>query len=628
MTIISVAALAMLVLGHLLRAIRQATLFPASARPRTFHLMVGLSVAYVVNVVIPFRIGEAGRALYVAARADQPFGRVCATVIVERLSDLAVVSVLLFAIPMFFGADHSTVPFVASVTMGGTLVVAVLLAHLLRSSRHARAALWGLASLFNDRLRFTLVDMAWSAAQFLTSTLLLRPRYVMLTVLMWGAYLLAYVLLGLSVQLDLASVIVVLLSRPLAPLADAGALASALVLLTTFAALFILSIGLIVDRGGIGRSLRRVVRLGLPPAELPAAMVGTAFARDEDYGAMLRAHFTDGKSTMARFGLHGLDGAVVQRLLPGGSDAITAVVETDGHLAIRKFAFEDAGDKLAEQAGWLHAHQGELPLAEITSERRSGAKFRFDMPYLTTARDLCEMIHVLPVAASRELVGDVVRRVALWHESHAAGQCSDDALAAYINHKVVANARMVLDFARLRLPERYHINGGSFSLEEWNCLLDPVWIAEQLPSRATSAIHGDLTIENIIVCPERAPGWYLIDPNPGNLFDTPLIDWAKLMQSLNLGYEALNRGPAASLRDDAIDVMFARSRAYSDVHEGLVEQLSDRLGADGLREVSFHEIVNYLRLIPYKMRHNPAKAMTFFAAASVLLRRYTAGDDA
>ena len=44
-----------------------------------------------------------------------------------------------------------------------------------------------------------------------------------------------------------------------------------------------------------------------------------------------------------------------------------------------------------------------------------------------------------------------------------------------------------------------------------------------------------------------------------------------------------------------------------------------------MREIAFHELVNYLRLTPYKIRHDPHKALTFFACVSILLRRYLKG---
>ena len=47
-----------------------------------------------------------------------------------------------------------------------------------------------------------------------------------------------------------------------------------------------------------------------------------------------------------------------------------------------------------------------------------------------------------------------------------------------------------------------------------------------------------------------------------------------------------------------------------------------RFGEDGLREIYFHELMNYLRMMPYKIRQNPKKAICFFACTSILLGQY------
>jgi hypothetical protein len=615
------AAICTLVLAHVLRAVRHSALFPAGARPRTFHLAVGLSIGYVVDALAPLRLGELVRAIYVSARAGQGFGLVLATIVFERLVDLVAVVIILLVLPHVAAGGAAVSPW-ELVLMSGAAVAIAAAALLVPASRQARRLIWGATSLFNDRIRLTLIDAAWALAQLVAS----RPHryryYLLLTVPMWAIYLGSYALLARATGLSLGAVTIDLLAKPLSALIGGGPLDRVLAPFAVIAALSILLAGLITDGSGIRRAFRQAVRLGLPAADVSTLMSRAAFARDEDYDAVLRAHFTDAGSAAAGFGVHGLDGAVVQRLLPGGSDAQTAVVETDGRFVIRKFAMDAAAAKLAEQADWLHAHQAELPLADIIGERSGFAQHRYDMPYLASAHDLYEMVHVMPVEASRRILRDVVERVDRWHRAHGAGLCAPAALDAYVERKVIANARMALDFARTRLPERYSINDEVHTLSDWNRLLDPDWIRAQLSQRGVGAVHGDLTIENIIVCPERRPGWYLIDPNPANLFDTPLIDWAKLMQSLNLGYEALDRGPPARIEDGAVRVLFARSRVYAELHDELSSLLQRRLGAEGCREVAFHEIVNYLRLIPYKLRNQPAKVATFFACASVLLRQY------
>lgn len=624
MHLIYIAAIGTLMVGHVLRAIRQATLFPARARPGNFHLTVGLSIAYVINAVLPFRIGEVARCVYVSVRAREGFGLVCATVIAERLSDLVVAAAILFGMVLLSNGAQLLAP-ALQITLMAVIAIGVL--RMLNHSSRVRALFWSAASLFNENIRLRVIEIAWTSAQLVNSGSLLRPHYLLLTGLMWSAYLTAYALFGAAIGMDVSAVVTTLLAAPLSPLLDVRSVASELVLATSLTAIMILVAGLIADGVGIRAFVRDVLRVGMPKAELQLALSGHSFAKTSDYGAVLDAHFTDRESTIAHFGLHGLEGATVRQLLPGGSDAITAVVETGQGLVIRKFATGEAGQKLVNQAHWLEAHRAELPLTGLISQHRSANKFHYDMPFLTTARDLYDMVHIMPLSKSRRLLEGLVDHVASWHACHGVEEGREEATEAYVHRKVVDNARIALGFARQRIFESYRINNEPHELSDWDCLLDPAWVKAQMPTRATGLIHGDLTIENIIVCPESPRGWYLIDPNPDNLFDTPLIDWAKLMQSLNLGYEALNRGAAAQVRGNSIDVMFHRSRVYSDLHAGLREQLSDRLGQQGLREIAFHEIVNYLRLIPYKIRQNPAKAMTFFASAALLLRRYREGAD-
>ena len=617
------AAIAALVLAHILRAVRQSALFAGSRRPRTFHLAVGLSIAYVVNTLIPLRIGELVRAVYISGRARQSLSTVLATIVFERLTDLVAVLLILLALPHVVAGAPAAPPAVLAALAGGGAAI-VLGAVLVRRSRSVRRALWTVTSVFNDRIRLALVDTAWTVSQFVVANPARRPFYWLLTLPMWATYLASYALLGSATGDGLGKVAYGLLARPLSALAGASPLDRVLMLFACVAALSILLAGLIADGSGIQRAFRATLKLGLPQTDVTRLMSRSAFARDEDYDAILQAHFTDARTAAAGFGVHGLDGAVVQRLLPGGSDAITAIVEDDNRFVIRKFAMGDAAGKLGEQADWLREHRSALPLADIIAERQGPAQHRYDMPYRGSAHDLYEMVHVMPVDASRRILREVVESVDQWHRSHAKGPCHPDALDAYVDRKVVANAAMLLEFARLQLPERYAINDEAYALDEWRRLTDRDWVRAQLRDHRTTAIHGDLTIENIIVCPEQRPGWYLIDPNPENLFNTPLIDWAKLMQSLNLGYEALDRGPPARVADGAIQLMFSRSRVYAELHDELDRQLEQRLDARARREVAFHELVNYLRLTPYKMRNQPAKAMTFFACASVLLRRYEA----
>ena len=80
-----------------------------------------------------------------------------------------------------------------------------------------------------------------------------------------------------------------------------------------------------------------------------------------------------------------------------------------------------------------------------------------------------------------------------------------------------------------------------------------------------SDIHGDLTIENII-CITGKNDFYIIDPNTGNLHDSPNLDYAKLLQSLHGGYEFLMNTKSVEVNQNNINYLFTKSVIYDELY--------------------------------------------------------------
>lgn len=632
------AAIVVLFLAHVVRAARHALLFAEGDAPQRFDLLLGLTLSYAVNTVVPFRVGEVVRVLFVASRLQLRAGHVAATVLAERLSDLVVVILCVgVAVAVVPTAATATLVVALWLVLSTLLVVGALGA--VRRSERARHLAWRVAGTFNDRIRTGLLEFVWSAGQLVREGQLFRPAYLGATVGMWVLYLSAYRLFADAMGLTLADVSVSLLGAPLRPLAEeivrrggVSRVTLAYLAFTSLPVVGVLLYGLLRRRHEVHRVLQAARRVGLG-ADVTAAAAGPLplsrrFRDLGDYGAFLQAHFGTANRVVATFGVDGTEDAIVHRLLPGGSDAVTAVVEVGEVLRIRKFAVGGAGEKLRIQADWLRAHQDALPLTDVVTERRLAGGYRYDMPFLLSARDYYDVVHTAPLQTSMRLLAEVVGEVDAFHARTAGDDAPPETIDRYLVEKAQANARAVLARVRDVVGEEYSINGEAHALSDWEHVLDLDWLRAQVHTRGTSVVHGDLTVENIIVCGDCPRGWYLIDPNPENVFDSPLIDWGKLMQSLHLGYEGLNRGTYAKADGGALRVPLTRSNAYVQLHTYLAHTLGRRLGPTGLREVAFHELVNYLRLTPYKFRQDARKGLTFFACTSILLRRYLDGLDA
>jgi hypothetical protein len=260
----------------------------------------------------------------------------------------------------------------------------------------------------------------------------------------------------------------------------------------------------------------------------------------------------------------------------------------------------------------------------VIGEKQGTFFYRYDMPLIASANNFYDVIHTVHIDWSKSLLEGVVDRISTFHKRYETGVAPREIVTAYLTEKAMKNALKILNFAHdLLRTSDYRINGKSYHLSDWGCFKDIHWLLCQVRQFRTSTIHGDLTFENIIVMPETEPGFYFIDPNPDNIFNSPLIDLSKLMQSLHLGYEGLNRRvQLSSILEGEINLNFSRLHAYSALHDHFNDLITQKYGVDTLREIYFHELINYLRLTPYKIRKNPAMGLTFFACTSVLLERY------
>lgn len=626
---IFLSAAMLLFVAHAIRAIRWNMLLPPEYIARRYSLLMGLAIGYLCNTFLPLRMGEVLRVAWVSDREQVRFSYVAASVAAERLADLAAVALIASGITLFSGWRYDLSHLAQSLATVG--VVLVLMALAIRKIANARYLLWRLFSIFNPTIRLGLIDFVWCFTELVASRSLLRPRFLWVSFSMWCAYLLSYYLLSYSIDSSFDSTLQALLGSPLRPTWDGkntilSTDGMALMLFTGLPIVGIIIYGILNQWPGMISGLISRLRDRKVPV-LIAPSTRQKFKSEHEFNAFLTSLFAGDRQVVRQFGLLGVDDAVVHKLFHGGSDAITALVESKDRLVIRKFADGEAGSKLKIQCSWLATHhKGMLPLVDVLMTKEGKGFFQYDMPLVIRANDFYDLIHTSDLQASRRILQEVLRRLTIFHDQNATGEASPDTIRTYLEQKVVKNARHILNFVRSVLPNQsYEINGVSYSMEEWKKLTDIDWLMRQVKSCNVSVIHGDLTIENIIAAPDLASNFYLIDPNPENIFDSPLIDYAKLMQSLHLGYESLNRNRSIAIQGSQINLAFTKSHQYSELHDYLERFIIGKWGADVLREIYFHEIVNYLRLTPYKIRQDPERAgITFFASTSYLLRRYMA----
>ena len=130
-----------------------------------------------------------------------------------------------------------------------------------------------------------------------------------------------------------------------------------------------------------------------------------------------------------------------------------------------------------------------------------------------------------------------------------------------------------------------------------------------------------INIENII-CTRDANGkddFYIIDPNTGNVHDSPNLDYGKLLQSIHGGYEFLMATKDVKVNENKINFLYTRSSAYKELHNKLRNYMQSELGEERTRSIYFHEIIHWLRLMPYKIDKDDKRSLIFYAGMLMVM---------
>lgn len=195
----------------------------------------------------------------------------------------------------------------------------------------------------------------------------------------------------------------------------------------------------------------------------------------------------------------------------------------------------------------------------------------------------------------------------------------------YITNKVDKNVKKIMSAKYIKNLMEYqeiYINGRAFkNFKYYLRFLSREHLCDIFKNDRYSEIHGDLTIENII-CTRDIHGkdnFYIIDPNTGNVHDSPNLDYAKMLQSIHGGYEFLMATHNVDVRKNRINFTFTKSETYNWLHNQLDTYMGENFSQERIRSIYYHEVIHWLRLMPYKIEKNGKRALLFYAGMLMVM---------
>lgn len=622
-----IIAIVLVCLAHFIRTLRWELFVKTYEKPNTKNLLQSLSIGYFINSFIPFKAGDLVRAWISGRIMKNGRGFALATVIVDRYLDILVVGIL-FAIFSAFNLDSADSVWFYMFLAVGVLAV-TLLVYILRG--YVKRILKNIAGIFNAGIEIRLLRFFWSLIWSFKDIFkkISKTRLLLETLGMWILYLTSYYCFAafLSHQgsnVNWLDVFYMLFTKNSIHVGSLGAITftqgmmnaqmiwTGIYLFAPIVILFVISLCLKSKEDEIVDSEEEYLNL-IPQLD------------EHERLNFLETYFSNERREYIESYLKINQNILIIRDYSAGSNATTMLCMNNGKNFFRKYAFGADGDKLYQQIEWLQRFKDIIPLPDIMQYQKKDNFCYYDMPYDSQAVGLFDYAHSMPKENAWKFIKKATE--CLENSLYKVNQRTADkaTIDEYIKSKVNKNLDKIMNAKYLKRLMEYDeiiINGRSFhNLPYYLPYLSEEHLYDIFKNDTYSEIHGDLTIENII-CTRNADGdddFYIIDPNTGNVHDSSNLDYGKLLQSIHGGYEFLMATKNVSIERNRINFVFTKSEAYTYLYDMLDKYMREHFAKERVKSIYYHEIIHWLRLMPYKIEKNGKRVLLFYAGMLMVM---------
>lgn len=613
--------------AHFIRVLRWQLFVEIYEKPKTATMTNALSVGYLLNYFLPYKLGDVIRAYLAGRKMKNGSALAFSTVIVDRYLDVLSVG---FVFLLLLIKDYNYVIQEALLFYIVLAIALLLLSVSVFCFRNTlKAIIKKVAGIFNTNIETKILFFAWALIwNFKDIFFKIRKlRLLIMTVGMWVCYIISYALFGwfLSSNGNTVSwqdIFVMLFSENSIRLSGfnirqlgsvfAGVAPFYLVLYLLLPLGILILISFLIPKNSQRGTDDAYINL-LPHLD------------NRERLAFLEYYFSNtDRNYIANYLQINQDVSII-RDYSAGSNATTMLCLKGDTTFFRKYALGAEGRKLFDQVTWIENQQGRIPLPQILKKEHTAHYCFYDMPYHNQAVGLFEYVHSMPIEKSWNIIRQVLDALDENIHSQKVSAADPEHIRKYIQDKVLGNLEKIKQNKQLKKILAYDtvvINGVEYpNLSYYDCYFSEDYLGRIFRNDYYADIHGDLTIENIICYRDSDNGqdFYVIDPNTGNIHNSPNLDYAKLLQSIHGGYEFMMSTREVKSAENHIDFLFTRSSAYMELHTLLKQYMYKKLGEDAVRSIYFHEIVHWLRLMPYKLEKDKKRALMFYAGMLMVL---------
>lgn len=620
-----------LFMGHCFKMLRWRQFIQIYEFASRKTLMQALSIGYIISFFLPFRLGDVVRVLIAGKKLNNGIPFSLSTVILDRFMDILVVTILFIAYYLF-GFKSDIILKSIFVYLFILIILIFLTLICVKLSKQIKNSIRKIAQIFNYDIELNILFFCWSVIFSIKDAFerINAVKLILNTICMWFFYLLSYytfamtlstygdavnivdvfTLLFASNTLDMAT-----LNLPIAgtslfintPVIMGIYMMSPLLVLYTVSFLFGKKIAT-PDSEKIAFNARQLKLL--------------PHSNNKERLKFLEMYFSDSNRNIATYIDLNRDINILQDY-SAGSNATTILCLNSEGTFYRKYAFGDEAQKLNDQIQWLEKQKELISVTRPQNVKYDGNYCCYDMAFIPSSISMFNYCHSVPFQNSWDILSQILQTMANNLHTNVIIPADDKIVNEYIDSKAVTNLNKLYSAKEIKHLLDYDeliINGVIYkNIKQFEQYLSPQYLKQIFKQDVYSEIHGDFTIENIICTPDREEKYYLIDPNTGNLHNSPNLDYAKLLQSLHGGYEFLMKTPQVDVNKNEINYVFTASSVYHELYKEYKRYLFDRFTETDVKSIYFHEIVHWLRLMPYKIEKNGKRCILFYSGLIIIL---------
>ena len=608
-----------LFLGNVVRTYRWHTLLISVSTIEPRKLIFSLSISYILNSILPIRIGDLFRLFYVGTRIRNIL-LVSSTLLFERLTDIFFLQMIFLSILFLHYMNinqFQNIPLTlltesVVVYLGLLATIGILIVLVITNSKLVKFIIVRLANIFNVKSKISVLNSFFKFFQFNKQLFkyLNKLKYIYLTLSMWLFYILGYSFarksfsqLGFEIS---GFELLINFTNPInyRPLPYTNAQFLVFIFYFFPAILLLFSYFLVPKRNNSPRKM---------------GSYQLNFRNEEDRLLFLEDYFNSKDRYWSKAYYQIFQGYEIVKDFTGLSGARTVLLQDEiGKKYYRKFSIGQNNFELENQYKYMSNWSHENNFTNLDF-KKTDDYFLYDMPFREGFMPLNLGINYVSKNDISSLLVNIIKSLdnSLYLNVMNVNNV-DHLVVKYYSNKVVKNLNIIknyLDHYSLVNSKSIKINGENlhfnfldvcnfFSYNREN-------ISNLLSKDKFTFSHGDLSAENIILNPSTLDFYFIDMLPPNDNLSSKANDLAKLRLSSKYNFELIRNQRVLILDFNEFNFPIFENYKMKFLDHSLESIVRKSIYESTPRIVQIYSNIHWLRVISRRIQSNDPNSLIY-----------------